>query len=222
MISRNELKFIAFWPFNYEIPELIKLIPGQFSEIYKPRFINNIYFDSFNFNDYADTINGISNRKKIRLRWYGEFFGLINSPALEIKQKRGRVVKKIIHTFPHFEIKPSMNIKVNINNISSGNGFHYIKNREPNIINRYKRKYFLSNNKKFRITIDTNQQFTNPKNIQTPRKIYPVEPQPTIIELKFDVQWEKEVMRITNALPFRINKNSKYVNTLKALYPQLD
>ena len=70
--------------------------------------------------------------------------------------------------------------------------------------------------------MDLSKNIPNPKNIQTPRNIYPVEPQPTIIELKFDVQWEKEAMRITNALPFRINKNSKYVNTLKALYPQLD
>ena len=56
MISRNELKFIAFWPFNYAIPELIKLIPGQFSEIYKPRFINNIYLE--------DWSNGMRNSKE--------------------------------------------------------------------------------------------------------------------------------------------------------------
>ena len=75
MISRNELKFIAFWPSKYNIPELIKLNPGQFSEIYEPRFINNIYFDSFNFKDYNDTINGISNRKKSACVGTANFFG---------------------------------------------------------------------------------------------------------------------------------------------------
>ena len=218
MNSRNELKFIANLPFNYSIEKFIKMNPGHFSEIYESRFINNIYFDNLNFKNYFDTINGISKRKKIRLRWYGDFFGLIDNSVLEIKKKNGKVVSKIQHDFPPFKVELSTNIENIIDNISLGSNFFFMKNKSPSIINRYERKYFLLNNKKFRITIDKNQEFSNPKNVKKPKKMYPFLSHIIVVELKFDVKWEKEAMEITNAFPFRVNKNSKYVNALKALH----
>jgi hypothetical protein len=218
MLLRNELKFIAVWPLNYQIPEIIKLNPGLFSEIYNSRFINNIYFDSLDFKAYNDTINGVSRRKKFRIRWYGDFFGLINDPMLEMKEKEGKVVRKTSHPFPPFELKSSMNIKDILNNNSDSDCNHLINTKKPSIINRYQRKYFLSKDGRFRLTIDTNQKFSNPKNIQNPKNINQTGPPPTIIELKYDIQWEKEAIQVTNALPFRLNKNSKYINTLKVLY----
>jgi len=219
MLLRHELKFIAVWPISYRIQELIKLNPGQFSEIYKPRFINNIYFDSVDFKDYTDTINGISNRKKIRVRWYGNFFGLINDPVLEIKEKKGMAVRKTLHSFPNFQLKPSMNIRSILQNISKTDCYQFIKNRKPSVINRYERKYFLSRNRRFRLTLDTNQQFSNPNNINSPKKIDLIQPKRTIIELKYDIQWAKDAANVTDALKLRLNKNSKYINTLKTLYP---
>ena len=60
--GRHERKFVVPEGYHNSIENLIKLIHGQFSEIYVPRFVNNIYFDSLNFKDYSETINGISNR----------------------------------------------------------------------------------------------------------------------------------------------------------------
>ena len=48
--------------------------------------------------------------------------------------------------------------------------------------------------------------------------MYPLLSHMIVVELKFDVKWEKEAMEIANDFPFRINKNSKYVNALKAFY----
>ena len=76
-----------------------------------------IYFDSLNFKDYSETINGISNRQKIRIRWYGDFFGLIKKPVLEFKQKKGILVKKITRPFPPFEIRPSTQLRTTLRNI---------------------------------------------------------------------------------------------------------
>ena len=222
--GRYERKFIIPGNYSHSIENLVKLIDGQFSSIHVPRFINNIYFDSINFNDYYDTIDGISKRKKIRLRWYDDFFGSIREPILECKQKNGIIVQKKSYSFPPFEINPSLNVKTILKNITptKDNGFIYINNRTASAINRYKRQYFLSKNKKFRITIDTNQQYTNPKNIQTPKKLYSLEFQTNILELKYDPRWEKEAKNITNALLFRLSKNSKYVNTLRSLYYQIN
>ena len=112
-----------------------------------------------------------------------------------------------------------MNVK-NISKLLKEN-FPLLRLLDATIINRYKREYFLSKDKKFRITIDTNQCFTNPRNISTPKKIYLTDPAPIIIELKYNLQWKNEVQKITNALGVRINKNSKYVNSINGLYSHI-
>ena len=222
--GRYERKFVIPGYYSHSIENLVQLIDGQFSRIYTPRYINNIYFDSINFKDYYDTIDGISKRKKFRLRWYDDFFGSIREPILECKQKNGIIVQKKSYPFPPFEINSSLNVKTILKNISptKDNGFIYINNRTASAINRYKRQYFLSKNKKFRITIDTNQQYADPKNIQMPKKLHSLKFQINILELKYDPRWEKEAKNITNALLFRLSKNSKYVNTLRSLYYQIN
>jgi hypothetical protein len=41
-----------------------------FEEIYKPRIVNSLYYDTFNFNCYKDSEEGIVPRKKYRVRNY--------------------------------------------------------------------------------------------------------------------------------------------------------
>lgn len=38
---------------------------------------------------YQDNLIGISDRMKVRIRWYGALLGLIEEPVLELKIKRG-------------------------------------------------------------------------------------------------------------------------------------
>ena len=47
MIYRYERKFVFTNKITNEVETMIKLLMGNFSEIYSPRFINNIYFDKF-------------------------------------------------------------------------------------------------------------------------------------------------------------------------------
>ena len=39
--------------------------------LYKKRLVNSIYFDNDDFEMYFDSVEGLSPRKKIRLRYYG-------------------------------------------------------------------------------------------------------------------------------------------------------
>ena len=77
---RYERKFFISNLTKYEIESLIKLHPALFSEIYFPRFVNNLYFDSLNMKNYFDTIDGLGDRMKIRIRWYGSLFQDIEKP----------------------------------------------------------------------------------------------------------------------------------------------
>ena len=87
-------------------------------------------------------------RTKIRIRWYGELFGAIKQPILELKIKKGLLGKK-----EQFLLQP-INIGIDFN---CQDIIHSIKNSKlpkeieeglksvkPVIINRYVRKYFLS------------------------------------------------------------------------------
>ena len=49
------------------------------------------------------------------------------------------------------------------------------------------------------------------------KKMYHFNLEPTIIELKYDPKWCKEILDVTNSLRYRINKNSKYVKTVESI-----
>ena len=166
MNQRHEIKFVLPFEYYKHVNHLIKLNCGHFKKIYKSRFINNIYFDSIDMKNYYENINGTAERKKIRIRWYGDFFGKINLPTLEIKEKKGMIVSKKLLPFPNILIKPHVSVKNIIQDISKllHTDAVFIRLLTATIINRYKREYFLSQDKRFRITIDTQQSVSNPKN----------------------------------------------------------
>jgi len=62
--------------------DCIKLVSAP---LYEPRWINNIYFDAYDFDNYFTSYEGITKRAKVRIRWYGELCGGIRHPVLELK-----------------------------------------------------------------------------------------------------------------------------------------
>ena len=74
MINRFERKFVFKQTSAKNIEILIKLNKVGFYEIFYERYINNIYFDTINFDNYYDNIDGVSDRVKYRVRWYNDFF----------------------------------------------------------------------------------------------------------------------------------------------------
>jgi len=63
------------------------------------RQINSLYFDDVGYQSVRDNLAGISDRKKIRLRWYhGAECHKASIPSLEIKVREGRLGHK--HKFP--------------------------------------------------------------------------------------------------------------------------
>ena len=94
MKYRYERKFLIRGLEKNQVESIIKSHPGHFSEIFESRIINNIYFDTVNMSNFSENIIGISNRSKIRIRWYGSTFGNVENPLLEIKFKKGLLGRK--------------------------------------------------------------------------------------------------------------------------------
>ena len=55
-----------------------------FKTAHPNRTINNIYYDAQNLKAFHDNENGISDRTKLRIRWYGDF-NKVRNPHLGAK-----------------------------------------------------------------------------------------------------------------------------------------
>jgi len=211
---RYERKFVVTYLDRYEVESVIKLHPAIFSEIYPQRFVNNIYFDTVNASDYLDNITGALDRHKIRVRWYGNLFGLIAEPVLELKIKKGFLGTKIRVPLDPFHLGTSYRPAILQRQLARpdlttelGRNLNSLRLA---LLNRYSRRYFESADHKFRLTIDSDMEFfgINPYHNSFMESI--LDHYTTILELKYRDKDDEEARFVTNHLPFRITKCSKY------------
>jgi hypothetical protein len=221
-IYRYERKFFIYNMDCISVQNIVLNHPAFFSEIYFARDINNIYFDFLRFNNLMDNIDGNMFRTKYRIRWYGNMLSEIEKPTLELKIKKGLIGTKKHFQLNQFELLKGINISklknvVKDSQIDSQTKF-FIQEQTPVMLNRYKRKYFESNNKKFRITIDYEQSFYKLNAFNNTFLHVHKDPCNIILELKYDKKYESEACQITNKLPFRLTKSSKYARGILLLY----
>ena len=207
--KRNEIKFVLNNVSTENFIHFLKVNSGFFSEEFPYRYVNNIYFDNFNFDFYKKNIEGASLRQKIRLRYYGlSKSNLIKNSILEFKIKENNLGYKIRKKMNDFNINEifSLSFDKNIKDLTS----HLTDYLRPILINNYFRKYFISKSKNIRITID---QFLNYDYLNFNKQINfnRLHDPNIIIEAKFDPRDSDEALMIINQLPLRVTKNSKYV-----------
>ena len=104
-IYRYERKFLVDQLDQHQVMGLIKRHPSMFSEPFPPRFINNFYLDTANMEHYHDNVVGAADRRKVRIRWYGDLMGQIERPVLEFKIKHGLVGTKRNYPYPSFHLR---------------------------------------------------------------------------------------------------------------------
>jgi len=215
--NRFERKFAISKLSTQEIEMVVKRNSAFFSEIFKQRYINNIYLDTPNLTFFFDNNIGKSNRIKIRIRWYGDMFSLIAHPILEFKIKEGAVGSKLSFPLKAFNLDKDFTISSLKQVFHNSDLPQWVLNQlevvEPTLLNRYKRKYFRSFNKDYRLTIDSEIKYTNiAARINSLSQTRNEETDDIVVELKYDVEKDSFAHLITNQFPFRLTKNSKYVN----------
>ena len=219
---RYERKFFVSGLSRYEIESVIKNHPAMFIETYPQRYVNNIYLDTNSMSYYFDNVEGLSQRLKVRIRWYGDLFGYVEIPVLEFKIKKGFVGGKESFRLDSFSLneKYSHNIQQELFSESdlSDELIEYLKPLQFSLLNRYCRKYFESADRKFRITIDFNMEFykLHPANNSFNEKI--IDHSNTVVELKYSDKHDDIARSIANRFPFRVTKSSKYASGVERLY----
>ena len=218
---RYERKFIDENSSLTETEHKIKINPAGFSEIYNSRFVNNIYLDTPDYRFYLDNVSGKSERKKIRVRWYGELFGEIYKPVLEFKIKKGYLGRKL-----HFNLSPfSLNEDFSLQSLLAvferselpGWVIEELTGLEPTLLNSYRRKYFLSFNKYFRITLDDRLKYTKIERNNNTFAEGSINNRDVVVELKYDENKDHMAFTVSNHFSFRLSRNSKYVNGVEML-----
>ena len=220
--ARLEIKFVSYASNLHSLLSWIRLHPFGFYSPYSVRQVNNVYFDGHNFTSYMENISGISERTKVRFRWYG---GSIEPSVgnLEIKRKRNYFSWKLYYKVKSSPYIPEMgwrSIRENIKNQISDEGRFWIdSNPFPILINRYQRIYFVSRNEKIRITVDTNQALWDQRFKSKPNFINKANiPDILIVEFKFDRRDREYASKSIQGIPLRVSRHSKYVTGVKALY----
>jgi hypothetical protein len=219
---RLERKFFISGVSTKIIENHVRLHNARFSPLYKPRWINNIYFDTCEFDNYFTSYEGIARRAKVRIRWYGELRGEIKQPVLELKIKNNWFVKKLLFPMAPFELNQHLNVddveealrktempealKINIMSL------------RPTLLNRYKRKYFQSFDKAYRLTLDEEMKFYRTLGRKNNLLFRMFDETNVILELKYHPDDDDMARTITNSFPFRMTKSSKYLDGMVKLY----
>ena len=218
---RYEWKFIPRGLGLAEVLLLVRRHPALFRESYPPRTVNNIYLDSAGRRDFFDHITGCAHRTKTRIRWYGPFGGRQQNLQLERKIKCGQVSGKSAWPMPELNINGAVTNHTLEPEFDQAGMPEWIRaslrHAEPSLLNRYRRHYFQSASGRFRITVDSSLEFSEPRHTGAWRPLAPCPNQPVILELKFGTNHAEEAATVTNAFPFRLTRCSKYILGIRTL-----
>ena len=202
------------------VRHVVRLHPAGFREIHHERFVNNCYFDSAGLVFFWDAVQGHSRRLKIRVRWYGALFGLVTEPILECKAKHDSIGTKQGFPMPAFTLDRHSELSVLrawFRNVEMPPRVSHLAGAlRPTLVNRYSRQYFISADRRFRLTIDTGCEFyATGRRLRAGRVV--LDDVTTIVELKYALDDDDDAAIILNDLPFRVTKSSKYVTGLERL-----
>ena len=217
----SEYRFERKWVHNNNdnLNLINKLIRSEFffNFTFVKRKVNSIYFDDINNTSVLENLYGLENKKKIRIRWYGDN-KIINNPRLEIKKKKGFITEKKVFNLPEINYLYFPNINT-INKIRLIVEKKLIKKKlikkqlYPILSTHYEREYLLSNNNLIRATIDNNISSINLKN-ESKSNINKNYFNTTILELKYPVKLDYYVRDKLKNMTLRLTKNSKFVNSI--------
>lgn len=188
-----------------EVLQLLRLNPAAFRMLYPERQINNIYFDTHDLMTFRQNLAGQNERRKFRVRWYGDDPRVVENPRFEIKRKHNELGDKIVRNIAAFSFGELDQLSQAIRDLPLD-----LPSLRPVLLNSYRRAYFQSADQHFRVTVDYDMRYHSM--IYGPafdRYLY-YDPA-LIVELKYERELDRRVNFITQHLPYRQARHSKYI-----------
>jgi len=184
------------------LEQLILVHPAAFVKAFPDRQINNVYWDTANWDHAQDSLSGAPMRTKIRVRWYGAVDEVIKKAVLEIKSKSNMQGGKTLTPLPDctWQTLPAL-VDDRLQQAFPGKAY------QPVLVNSYQRTYFQSMDGRFRLTVDDGMTY----GAYLPwRFATPIEDPGMVVELKYDAPEDADADEIAAYLGLRMTKHSKY------------
>ncbi len=207
-----------------EVKAWIRLHPAHWRRAYPPRQVNNVYFESHDFDGLRANLWGLVDRAKLRLRWYGTDLSRPDAAQLELKSKRGAVGwKELIVLDGQFDLATQSWDDVHAGVIESGNSRAALwlgQAPVPVLVNCYQRSYYETPDGEVRLTVDTDLRAFSQLARAYPNlnDEAPLQSQ-VVIELKAltDAEHTRRLASALSQFPVRVDRFSKYVQALLAM-----
>ena len=217
VISDNlPMRYERKYEFNIGYEKVIKafLLSKRFKKGFPDRIVNSLYYDTFDKRLFFESINGLSNKFKIRVRFYNDINQL---DTFEIKRKFSDLNNKDYPKFSEsllpLEFFNNDYFSKDLKLPSSFNKIYY-----PSVFVSYKRSYYLSYNKKMRITLDYFLDFYRARKDQ--KRIF-IGPKRSFEKNVLEIKYEKNdqpnlnfVSTLSNELNLILSRSSKYCNAI--------
>jgi len=210
--ARRELKYIIPRRSGlFEDRAITRLCP-TLRQPYESRVVCNLYLDTPSLSCFGDNLSGVSNRYKLRIRWYGAAGSPI-SPRMERKIRCNQLSWKESCSLPEIDFdNPWTEIFRTLQGeITPQLREWFLACRQPVLLNCYRRQYYESNDGNVRVTVDTgirffDQRFTAKPSIHL--RDYRLDT--PVLELKFAPLYRQTALRTIRPLRLRQSRFSKY------------
>jgi hypothetical protein len=213
-LPRYELKMVTSRAMHSLVTSWLKVHPLGFYVCYPPRRVNNLYFDTPALDRYTENLGGTSERRKVRLRWYGHDVTGVTG-TFEVKCKRNKLGWKLSQRLPNpIDIAdqnlPSLVATVR-EQLTDELRLQLDLSGLPVVINGYDREYYVSADNAIRVTLDFglavyDQRYATGANL---RYATPV-PDDMVVELKARADAGDGLREAVAGIPLRVTKRSKY------------
>ena len=180
---------------------------------------HSLYLDDIYYSSVKDNLSGISDRKKMRLRWYGEDEERFQ-PSFEIKFRDGRLGFKEVYRVTSLDKNL---IDRPINSIIGECNKELIKQNIvldnyliPSLQTSYEREYY-EDPEGIRFTIDNNITFYKPLLLGKLNSTLPTPYPLQVLEMKFTSDLKNRVNKLISSLNLRPKRHSKYLIGLASM-----
>ena len=223
MVSyRYERKFVVDRIDQHQVMGLIKRHPAMFYQPYPPRINNNFYMDTADMVNYRDNVIGSADRRKVRIRWYGDVMGPVDDPVLEFKIKHGLVSTKRQYRVPGFAVERGFKtndvMRRAVASDLPAEVRSYLRTVSIVLMNNYHRRYFVSRDRRFRLTLDTGMAYYRIGGMSNWIAHKQTDQRNEILELKYGIEDDAAAAKVSTFFPFRVTKSSKYVQGVERVY----
>lgn len=199
MIPRIEQKFELI-PVNYPLT-IEWLYQKGYQTLYPNRVVSSVYFDNSNYASYNETIEGLTPRRKIRIRGYGSIdpFSFGNNFSLE---------KKLSGSFHRSKSQEKINRNQFLDFCKNGLFDSQYGLCSPSAVVSYTREYYMLDH--VRITIDKDISYRS--SLQSLQEVLDAN---FVFEVKTSIN--ADLLDLSNHMAFPLTRFSKYERAIEFL-----